>query len=64
VARARTATRTARLESADAGVNRNSLLSVVPRRASTAASRGSETAGVKMPTGRLFSEGAARALVR
>jgi type IV secretory pathway TrbL component len=56
LARARMATRTARLRSgdADAGVKRKSELNRVPRRASAAASRGSETAGVKAPTGRAF----------
>ncbi len=38
-----------------AGVKRNSLASMVPRRASAAASRGSETAGVNMPVGRALS---------
>lgn len=66
VARARIATRTERLRSVlvDAGVNRNSLLRVEPRRARVAASRGSETAGVKEPIVRALSEGAGRALVR
>jgi hypothetical protein len=61
--RARIATRTARLRSdaAAAGVKRKSLLRRVPRRASVAASLGSETAGVKAPTGRAFIEAAGRA---
>ena len=60
-ARARIATRTARLRSveAEAGVKRKSPLRLVPRRASAAASRGSETAGVKAPTGRACSSAAA-----
>src|SRR5688500_15512252 len=67
VARARIATRSARLRSVDgeAGVKRKSLLRRVPRRARAAASRGSETAGVNAPTGRALSAAVGRlALVR
>ena len=56
LASARIATWTERLRSgdADAGVNRKSEVKRVPRRARAAASRGSDTAGVKAPTGRAF----------
>ena len=52
--RARIATWRPRLRSPEAvaGVKRNSLPVPAPRRASKAASRGSETAGVNAPTGR------------
>ena len=59
--RARTATRRPRLRSpVAAGVKRKSLLMLVPRRARAAARRGSETAGVKAPTGRPPSAAAGR----
>ena len=61
-ARERTATRIERVRSgvAVAGVNRKPPLTRVPRRASAAARRGSETAGVKASIGRPLAE--ARAL--
>src|SRR5687768_10434232 len=66
LARARIATRSARLRSdeGEAGVKRKSVLRRVPRRASAAASRGSETAGVNAPTGRALSAAGRFALVR
>ena len=60
-ARARIATsRPRRSPEGVAGVKRNSLLVLAPRRASAAASRGSETAGVNAPTGRALSAAAWR----
>ena len=59
---ARIATWTPRLRSPDAlaGVKRKSALGPVLRRASAAASRGSETAGVKASIERALSAGAGR----
>ena len=55
---ARIATWTLRLRSPDvvAGVKLKSALRPVPRRARRAASRGSETAGVKAPIGRALND--------